>query len=108
MGSEYSYWLTDIAQDDFDNIIGYIVIKLSSPQAASSFADEMEGAMDELCRIPLKGSPVENPFLLHKGVRSIAVKQYIIYYLPDDEEKKIIILRISHSLQDQDRILRNI
>lgn len=108
MASEFSWQMADSAQEDFDHIVGYMVRKLCNPEAATVFADDLTEALGDLCTVPLKGPLVENPYLTIEGVRFLPVRQYIVYYFPDMGEKMITVLRIGHSLQDQDKILRSI
>lgn len=108
MASEFTYHLTDIAQEDFDNLIGYMVEKLCNPEAAIAFADDIESALENLCSFPLKGLLVDNPYLPVKNVRMLVVRQYNIYYLSNEEEKIITVIRIGHSLQDQERLLKEV
>lgn len=108
MASEFTYQLTDTAQEDFDHLIEYMVVELCNPQAATAFADDVESALENLCMFPLKGPLVDNPYLAVKDVRLLVVRQYSIYYLADEEEKIITVIRIGHSLQDQDRLLKEV
>lgn len=105
MESKCTYQLTYIAQEDFENMIRYMVEKLCNLQAAAAFADAVEDGLDNLCKFPSKGHIVENPYLSVGNVRMLVVRQYILYYLVDEEERVITVLRIGHSLQDQDKLL---
>lgn len=108
MESDYRYSLTEIAQDDFSRIIDYIVNTLLNPAAASSLADKIEDTLENLCRTPFTGTEVHNPFLTTDNVRKILVKNYILYYVVDPDSKEIIVIRIGHFLQDQDKLLSEI
>lgn len=105
MASEFIYQLTDIAQEDFDNMIRYMLENLCNHQAAVTFADDIEHALENLCEFPFKGPHVDNPNLFVKDVRRLVVRQYIIYYSVNAEKKIITIIRIRHSLQDQNSLL---
>ena len=41
-------------------------------------------------------------------VRRVLVKNYIAYYLIDEEKANIVVLRVVYSRRDQDRILKTI
>lgn len=105
MASEYSFQLTAAAQEDFENIVSYMAIMLENPKAASDFADDIENTLADLCRVPLKGAIVENPYLVVKDVRFLAIRQYIIYYLVDMDRHMITVVRIGRRLQDQNKLL---
>ena len=80
---KYGYVLTEIAEADIDDTFEYIAEELSNPDAASGFADELEKKIDEICN-------------------------YICYYIVDDEERNIVILRLVYGKRDQCKILKSI
>ena len=86
----YDYVLTANAEDDIDDTFGYIE------------------KIDELCKTPKLGHIVENDFLRRDDVRMVHVKNYLVYYLIDEDRKKIVILNVVFSGRDQDEILKNI
>ena len=104
----YDYVLTESAEADIDEAFDYIANELSNPDAASAFADELEEKLEEICKTPKAGRPVHNPYLRRDDVRRILVKNYIAYYLIDEEAKKIAVLRVIYSRRDQDKILKTI
>ena len=109
MASEqYSYVLTETAEADIETAFDYISHELSNPEAASSFADGLVEKLEELCRTPKSGRPVQNPYLKRDGVRRVLVKNYIAYYLIDDAGMKIVVLRVVYNRRDQDLILKSV
>ena len=109
MASEqYSYVLTETAEADIETAFDYIASELSNPEAASSFADELVEKLEELCRTPKSGRPVQNPYLKRDGIRRVLVKNYIAYYLIDDAGMKIVVLRVVYNRRDQDLILKSV
>ena len=104
----YNYVLTEIAEEDVDEAFDYIVGELMNPDAASAFADELEEKLEEICKTPKAGRPVHNPYLKRDDVRRVLVKNYIAYYLIDEEEENIVVLRVVYSRRDQDKILKTI
>ena len=109
MASErYNYVLTESAKADVDEAFDYIANELVNPDAASAFADELEEKLEEICKAPKTGRPVHNPYLKRDDVRRVLVKNYIAYYLIDEEEENIVVLRVVYSRRDQDKILKTI
>lgn len=108
MESEWRYYLTQKADDDLDNIIGYIAMELSNPKAASDFLDQLQEVIEEARSFPESGSPVVNEYLLDIEIRKKMVGNYIMYYLPDFEKEKILILRIVYGRRNMDEILRKL
>ena len=105
---KYDYILTEIAEADIDEVLEYIAVNLLNPDAASDFADELEEKLDELCKTPRSGCPVENEFLKCDDVRRILIGNFIAYYIIDDEKKCIVVLRVVYNKRDQGKILKEI
>ena len=105
---KYGYVLTEIAEADIDETFEYIAEELSNPDAPSGFADELEKKIDEICKTPNSGRLVENEHLKRNDVRRFLVDNYICYYIVDDEERNIVILRLVYGKRDQDKILKSI
>ena len=109
MASErYSYILTETAETDVDEAFDYITNELVNPEAAAALADELEQKLEEVCRAPKTGRLVQNPYLKRPDIRRVLVKNYIAYYLIDEDELTIIILRFVYNKRDQDPILKSL
>ena len=109
MASErYSYILTETAEADVEDAFDYISNKLLNPEAASAFADELENKLEEICRTPKSGRPVNNPYLKREDIRRVLIKSFIAYYLIDEVEAKIVVLRVVYNRRDQDKLLKSV
>ena len=109
MASEhYSYILTEIAEADVDEAFDYIANELYNPDAASAFANELDEKLEEICKTPKTGRLVHNPYLKQHDVRRVLVKNYIAYYLIDEDAEKIVVLRVVYNKRDQDKILKSV
>ena len=107
MASErYNYVLTESAEADVDEAFDYIANELVNPDAASAFADELEEKLEEICKTPKAGRPVHNPYLKRDDVRRVLVKNYIAYYLIDEEKENIVVLRVIYNRRDPDKVLK--
>ena len=104
----YTYVLTESAEADVDEAFDYIANELVNPDAASAFADELEKKLEEICKTPKTGRPVHNPYLKRDDIRRILVKNYIAYYLIDEEAAKIVVLRVVYNRRDQDTLLKSL
>lgn len=104
----YDYVLTETAEPDVDEAFDYIANELMNPDAASAFADELEEKLRELCKMPKTGRTVHNPYLKRDDVRRVLVKNYIAYYLIDEEETNIVVLRVVYNRRNQNNILKTI
>ena len=106
MACEFGYRLTGKAEADLDNILPYVSVQLSNPQAAATFLEKLQDVISEACSFPESGSPVDNEFLPCKAIRKKQVGNYILYYFPDEKAETIYILRILYGRRNLDEILR--
>ena len=106
MACEFVYRLTGKAEADLDNILSYVSLQLSNPQAAAVFLEKLQDAISEACSFPESGSPVDNEFLPSEAIRKKQVGNYIVYYFPDEKTETVYILRILYGRRNLDEILR--
>ena len=108
MTSNYQYHFTKKAEADLDEILSYISIELSNPEAAASFLKDLLAVIASICSVPKIGSIVENEFLPNREIRKSRVGNYVLYYLPDAVEMTIYILRILYGRRNLDELVREI
>ncbi len=101
----YDFVLTETAETDIDDAFMYISETLGNPDAASDLADELEKQIDKICKRPLTGKLVENDYLRRPDVRRFLVDNYIAYYILDEDNEVIVILRFVYGGRDQDKIV---
>ena len=108
MTSNYQYHFTKKAEADLDEILSYISIELSNPEAAASFLKDFLAVLTSICSVPKIGRIVENEFLPDRGIRKSLVGNYVLYYLPDIKEKRIYVLRLLYGRRNLDELVREI
>ena len=104
----YSYVLTKAAESDIDEALAYIAVILRNPEAAAVLVDEFGEQIENICLVPKSGKLVENEFLKRDDVRRFLVKNYVGYYLVDDEAKKIVVLRFVYGRRKQEAIIQDL
>src|SRR5665647_2873802 len=92
--SNYSLKFTPKAQDDLDEIYSYISTKLFAKIAAAALMDNIEKSIMMLALFPLSCSFVIDEPLKSRGYRKLIVDNYIVFYLVNEEEKQVVIMRI--------------
>lgn len=105
---EYSYYFTQKAADDIEDILNYISVELSNPTAARELNSEIFKNIEELTSFPDLGLLVENEYLADKFVRRLIVNNYTVFYKVFDSECKIYILRVVYSKRNLNEILASI
>ena len=108
VSNSFTYRLSNTADADIDEIIDYIALVLKNPIAAKSLYDQLIKIIQHLCEMPRIGHIVDNEFDRRDDVRWLPIDNYILYYVIDDEEKIINVLRIVSARRDQHMILSSI
>lgn len=108
MASEFRFQLTEKAAGDLDSILSYMANDLCNPSAASNFMDRLQAAIKEICLFPESCPKVINEFVPEMNLRKKIVDHYVLYYLPDMQEKTIVVLRIVYGKRDMNAILSSL
>lgn len=108
MPDDYSYAFTETARADLEDIDDYISFELFNPDAAASFLDEFESKIKEICKSPKSGRKIHNEFMKRDDVRRFLIKNYTAYYVIDDRNRMVVVLRVIYSGMDQDKITTNL
>ena len=102
---QYEVEITDLAEQDMEEITDYIAFRLGNPSAALSMVYGIRETVDTLRQYPERHELDRDDELAMRGIRRIYYKNYKIYYVVDGEIVKI--LRILHMLTDSKLWLYN-
>lgn len=80
VSNSFTYRLSNTAEADLDEIIGYIALLLKNPIAAKSLYDQLIKTLQHLCEMPKIGHIVDNEFDRRDDVRWLPINNYILYY----------------------------
>ena len=101
----YKLIKTDSYQRDLDGAVGYIVLSLVNKTAAVSLLDAVEKIYDDLERMPLMYSLCNDPHLRNLKYHKVVIKNYVMVYKVDEDEKTVNILRFFHGRQDYEKLI---
>ena len=101
----YKIIKTRLAEQDLDNILGYIVFSLANPSAAASFADAVEVCYSDLEKMPLMYELCRDPRLRALEYHKAVIKNFIMVYKVDEAAKTVHILRFFHGRQDYEKLI---
>lgn len=101
----YRVIITDIAQDDFDYFLNYIIKKLKNKEAAKSLLDDFENTIKRLedCAGSLK--ICDNETMKKYNYRRINFSNHHYFMLYVVENDVATVDRIFHDLQDFENLL---
>ncbi len=88
------------AEMDMVEIGRYISRELKSLQSANDLQDEFDGKILALEQMPRRFALVSDERLARLGYRSVAVKNYIIFYTVDEPAQTVIIIRVVYGARD--------
>ena len=95
----YKILVSKTYHKDLRYIIHYIYHNLDAPITASTLLDEIESTVSTLSIMPLRYGLVDDAYLHRKEFRKCLVKNYIIFYKVNEENKTVMIHRILHARQ---------
>lgn len=96
--SQYKLEITDLAEEDMEELTDYIASKFKDPFAALKTLDRIREVIASLRQWPERHELDRNPELASRGIRRIYYRNYKIYYIVGDSTVKI--LRVLHMLVD--------
>jgi len=105
----YMYQLTflPVAKQDMADIVRYISHELCNPAAAGNLADEMIEAAERLCNFPYINAVHQVVKPLKHEYRKLLVKNYIMFYWVDEEDKLVTIARVMYARRNYDTHLHS-
>ncbi len=105
---DYKYKFSNAAKEDLDSIFNYIAIELANISAAKNLMNEVEKGIKQICAFPEICPVVTNIYVRNLGVRKKVIKNFVMYYLPDEKTETNLIIRVVYEKRNMDEILKNI
>lgn len=100
---KYIVELSETANQDLNNIISYLRYTLSGDIIADKyFKQALRDLEDVAGSMPILSEELTG----HKDIRKINVRNYIIFYIIDEEKSKVFVVRIGHAFMDWEKYLK--
>lgn len=103
----YQVKLTPQAIEQIEAIIHYIAKTLLEPTAALKWADTLQHEIAKLDFMPLRHPLTEEEPWRTKGIRKMTVKNFLVYYLVDEENLIVWVTAVIYGRRDQLSTLLN-
>lgn len=104
----YKIEFLPIAKKDIDDIIYYISHNLKNRIASIELKDLFMNSLDKISEFPY-GLPIYKPTgSLKNEYRSYKVKNFLMFYTVNEEEKVITIVRVLYQKMDINNILEQL
>ena len=97
--------LTKQAKTDLISIYRYIAYDLQSPQTAEGQLSRLEKAIASLDTMPERFRVYEHEKWEGRNLRIMSVNNYLVLYIPSQEEMTVTVMRIMYGGRDIDRQL---
>ena len=97
---------TETAAHDLYETIGYIDHTLLDPGAADSLLDRLDEELRHLKDFPQAHALVDDPFLKAQGIRFVVVKNYLAFYIIDENSHTVRIIRFLYGKRDWITLLK--
>ncbi len=95
------------ARQDLRDIYQYIAYELLAPEAATGQADRIMKAARTLEQMPMKHRIYEEEPWKSQGLRVLPVDHYLVFYLPDETNATVNIVRIMYGGRDINKQLND-
>ena len=103
----YSLHITDIAEKDVLSTVKYITNVLKNSIAANNLLDDIERHEEILENTPNIYPFVSDEYLAKKGLKYAIIKNYLMFYTVDEENKIVNVIRFLYGRRDWKNILKN-
>ena len=98
----YQITLTPEAQCDLRKIYRYIAVNLQSVQNATGQLDRLEKNILGLAKMPERFHVYDREPWRGRNLRVMPVDNYLVFYIPNHQEKTVTVIRIMYGGRDVD------
>lgn len=104
---KYIVEISETAEKDLEDIISYLRYSLAGDIIADKYKILFKQKLKDLENVA-QSMPILNEKLTgHKEIRKINVRNYVIFYIVDQEKGKVLVLRIGHAFMDWEKYLKD-
>ena len=103
---KYIVEVSKSANIDLENIISYIKHDLKENIIADKYKLLFKQALKRLEDVAGSMPILSQAITGHRNIRKLNVRKYIIFYIVDDENNKVFVVRIGHALMDWENLLK--
>ena len=102
---KYDVRIVHAAEQDLNQIFGYIADVLHEPDAAARLLLSFREAIDSLHMLPFRQRPLKEEPYSALGVRRLFVGNYIIFYSAVEDNTTVQILRVLYKRREWQALL---
>ena len=102
----YTVRLTDTAKQDLREIAFWIAEQSKDKEIAKRFVGELRETSKKLDTFPNAGAIPKDRVIRSEGYRFTVHKEYLIFYLVDEEKKQVNVMAIFNAKKDYMRVMK--
>ncbi len=102
----YSVHVTSQAERDMDKAADYIAFTLLNPSAAYNLLVYAKETLNSLKLNPERNRIVDDPLLFSWGIRLMIIKNYLAFYVIDEKDRTVHIIRFLYKKRNWLHILK--
>ena len=104
---KYIVEMSETAERDLENIISYLRYDLAGDIIADKYKLLFKQELKKLADVAGSMPVLEEKLTGHKNIRKINVRNYIIFYIIDENVDKVFVVRIAHAFMDWEKYLKD-
>ncbi len=104
---KYIVEISETAERDLENIISYLRYNLAGDIIADKYKILFKQELKDLENIAGSMPSLNEELTGHRNIRKINVRNYIVFYIVDEESSKALVLRIGHAFMDWEKYLKD-
>ena len=104
---KYIVEMSETAEQDLENIISYMRYDLAEDIIADKYKLLFKQELKKLADVAGSMPVLEENLTGHKNIRKINIRNYIIFYILDENVDKAFVVRIGHAFMDWEKYLKD-
>ncbi len=104
---KYLVEISETAEKDLENIISYLRHNLAGYIIADKYKILFKQELKNLENIAGSVPILDEELTGQKNIRKINVRNYIIFFIVEEENSKAFVVRIGHAFMDWEKYLRD-
>lgn len=97
---KYQVFITEKAEEDLNSIADYLIYKLNAGENALKQIDRIEQTVSSLEEMPERYRVYDKEPWKNKNLRVAVVDNYLVFYITDNDDKTVTVIRILYGRRD--------
>ena len=104
---KYIVDVSETAKKDLKNIISYLRYDLAGDIIADKYKVLFKQTLKDLDNLAESMPILDESLTGHKNIRKLNVRNYVLFYVVDEEKSKVAVVRVGHAFMDWEKYLKD-